>query len=170
VEWLEVQAIRSGLAARDQVWIDRIFSKRTAAAQGTDKDIYVAIQEIAADFEGLEDVSTLSARASALGRDKKVREALKKERAEEEREGREITEITTIEQRLANPMERMAAMEELRERWRRLRQIANGASDTAERRLARRASAGLVMSANERTHDSAYRKMLDDYRMDRANH
>jgi dienelactone hydrolase len=169
VEWMEIQAMRSGAAGRDQAKIDRIFAKRTAAAQGSDKDTLIALQNLVTDFNGLEDVGKYSARAAELGRDKHVREALKQERAEEEREGREIAEIIAAEQRLPDAAGRMAAMQDLRERWKRLGQTAKGANDTAERRIARRILRALSMGANERTHDTEYRKMLEAYRPPRDN-
>lgn len=164
VEWLELQAMRSGRTTRDQAKIDRIFSKRVAAAEGSDKDAYVALEEIAADFEGLKDVSECAARAAALGREKKVRDALKQERREEEQEERLITEIMAAETRLADRAERPGAMQDLRDRWKRMRNAANGASDTAERRIARRISRALLASANERSRDPEYRKFIEEQR------
>ena len=168
VEWMEIQAMRSAVAPRDQAKIDRIFAKRTAAAQGSDKDTYVALQQIAADFDGLKDIRPYAERAAALGRDKLVREALKRERAEDDRERREISDIIAAEQRLGDPAERMTALQELRDRWKRLRLAADGPNDTAERRIARRVSRALAMGANERTRDPEYRKMLESYRPERA--
>jgi poly(3-hydroxybutyrate) depolymerase len=117
VEWLELQAMKSGRAARDEGKIERIFAKRAVSAQGSDKDAYVALKEIAADFEGLKDVSEQAARAAALGRDKRVTEALKQERREEEQESRLVGDLMAAEARLASPAERLGAMQELRDRW-----------------------------------------------------
>jgi predicted esterase len=164
VEWLEVQAMKSGRAARDEAKIDRILAKRTAAAQGSDRGAYVELQAIAADFEGLRDVSAHAARAAALGRDKRVREALKQDQREEDREARLIGEILAAEARLGSPTERLGAMQELRDRWKQMRADANGASDTAERRVARRISRALLASASERTRDPKYRKLLEEQR------
>jgi predicted esterase len=164
VEWLEVQAVRSGRAPRDQAKIDRIFAKRTAAAQGSDKDAYVALEAIVADFEGLEDVSGDAARAAALGRDKRVKDALKKDREEEEREGRQMSEIMAAEGRLASPADRSDALQELRDRWKRLNEAANGPNDTADRRIARRISRALMASANERARDPEYRRLIEEQR------
>jgi dienelactone hydrolase len=164
VEWLEVQAVRSGRAPKDQAKIDRIFAKRTAAAQGSDKDAYLALEAIVADFEGLEDVSGYAAQAAALGRGKRVKDALKKDREEEEREGRQMSEIMAAEGRLANPSERGEALQELRDRWKRLNEAANGPSDTADRRIARRISRALMASANERARDPEYRRLIEEQR------
>jgi predicted esterase len=159
IEWLELQAMKSGRAARDEAKIDRIFAKRTAGDQ-----TYTALQEIVADFEGLKDVSQQAARAAALRKDKKVQEALKQERKEEDQEERLITNIMTAESRLGNPDERLGAMQELRGFWKQLRTSANGASDTADRRIARRISRALLASSGERTRDPEYRKLLEEQR------
>ena len=164
VEWLEIQAVKSGRAPRDDAKIDRIFAKRTAAAQGSEKDVFVALEQIVADFDGLKDVKDLAARAAALGKDKKVRDALKQERREEDQEERLIRDILAAEARLSNAAERPGAMQELRDRWKELRAAANGASDTAERRVARRISRALLASAAERSRDPEYRKLLEDQR------
>jgi dienelactone hydrolase len=164
VEWLELQAMKSGRAPRDVAKIDRIFEKRMAVAQGSDRDVYVALQEIAADFEGLKDVREQAARAAVLGRDKKVKDALKLERREEEQEARLVGEIMAAEGRLGSPAERLGAMQELRDRWKQMKTSANGASDSAERRIARRISRALLASANDRTQDPEYRKLLTEQR------
>jgi predicted esterase len=164
VEWLEVQAMKSGRLPKDPAKIDRIFAKRMAAAQGSDKETYVALQEIAADFEGLRNVEEQAARAAALGKDKKVKDALKQERREEDQEARLIGDIMAAEGRLGDPTERLSAMQELRDRWKQMRTAANGASDTAERRIARRISRALLASANDRTRDPEYRKLLEEQR------
>ena len=58
----------------------------TATTGRRDKDTFLALQAIAADFEGLIDVSALAAQAAELGRDKNIQDALKKDREEDGRE------------------------------------------------------------------------------------
>jgi poly(3-hydroxybutyrate) depolymerase len=160
VEWLELQAMKSARAPRDQKEIDRIFAKRTAAASAL-RDY----QSIAADFEGLVDVSAIRGRAAELSRDKHVRDVLKKERQEEAREEREIAEIISLERQFATAAdERLQTLSMLRDRWKRMAQAANAPEDSAERRMARRMLRGLVMGASDRALDPAYRKIIDEYR------
>jgi predicted esterase len=165
VEWLEIQAMKSGRAARDEAKTGRIFAKRTAAiGAGSEKDTFVTLVEIAADFEGLRDVSQYAARAAALGKARNVREALKQERREEGQEERLIANIMSAEARLDKPDERLGAMQELRGFWKQMRTEANSASDTPERRVARRVSRALLASAAERTRDPEYRKLIEEQR------
>src|SRR5207302_960434 len=88
VEWMELQAMKSGLKPRDDREIDQIFAKRQAAvdAAKVDKDTFLALQAIADDFDRLKDVRAIAVRAAELGRDKNVRAALKRDRDEDDRE------------------------------------------------------------------------------------
>src|SRR5262249_52371567 len=111
------------------------------------------------------DVSGPAGRASAMARDKRVRDALKKERDEESREQRELDEILAGESQLAQIEQRQAALGQLHDRWKRLSAAAKLTDDSAERRIARRVLRGLAMGAGERTKDPDYRKIVEQYRL-----
>ena len=168
VEWMEVLAIKTGRRPRDEKEIDQLFSKRVEAARGTtgDKDRFLALRSIASDFEGLRDVTSLSAQVTALGRDKRVREALKKDRDEDGREQRMLDDIRTMEARLASEETRPETLADLRSRWKDLAERAAKPEDSADRRLARRVLGGL--SAGVRTTDPDYLKIIGEYRMGRG--
>jgi hypothetical protein len=69
IEWMELQAMKSGLKPKDDAEIDRLLAARVAAlGSGTDKDTFRALQAIAEDFQGLRDVSAQAKRAAELGR------------------------------------------------------------------------------------------------------
>lgn len=167
VEWIEIQAMKSGRAPRDQAKIDRIFAKRSAdlAAQTSPQSTFKVLEGMVADFEGFEDVSALAARAATLGRDKHVRDAQKKEREEDLREERETEEILALESRLSStPEQRPEWLGMLRDRWQKLSSRANAKADSADRRMARRILRGLSMGAAERAPDPAYQKIIDEFR------
>ena len=168
VEWMEVQAMKTGRRLRDEKEIDQIFSKRVEAARGAagDKDRFLALRSIASDFEGLKDVTALSAQATELGRDKRVREALKKDRDEDEREQRMLDDIRTMEARLASEETRPDTLADLRSRWKDLAERAAKPEDSADRRLARRVLGGL--SASVTTTDPDYLKIIGEYRRGRG--
>ncbi len=167
VEWVELQAMKAGLKARDDSEIDRIFTKRTDAisAPGADTTRYLALQALVADFEGVRDVSSAAARADALGRDKKVREALKRESEEDDREQRMLDDVRTLESRLDSDDIRARALMDLRQRWRELSEAAKKSEDSAERRLARRVLANL--SASVTSTDREYLTIISEYRTGR---
>jgi poly(3-hydroxybutyrate) depolymerase len=165
VEWMELQAMKTGLKARDEAEIDRMFAKRQAAvdASKTDKDTFLALQAIADDFDRLRDVHAIAARAAELGRDKNVRAALKRDRDEDDREESMLEEIRIAEARLGSSAEdRSDALLQLRRRWKDLSDAAHAADDSPARRLARRVLAGL--SAGVTTTDQDYLRIINQYR------
>jgi dienelactone hydrolase len=169
VEWLELQATKSGRVPRDEAKLDRIFAKRCAALDALDSDYarLLELESLVADFSGLKEVSGYAGRAAALSRDKRVRDAQKKDRDEEAREEREIREILSLEAQLAADG-RAQSLAQLRDRWRRLAAAANAPEDSPNRRMARRVERGLLMGVSERAHDPAYLKIVEDFRPPRT--
>ena len=167
VEWVELQAMKTGLKPRDAGAIDRMLTKRTdaIAAVSGDKTRYLVLQALVADFEGLRDVSSAAAQAAALGRDKKVREALKKDSEEDDREQRMLEDVRTLENRLGSDDTRARALLDLRQRWRELSEAAKAPEESTERRLARRVLANL--SASVSSTDPEYLGIIGEYRTGR---
>ncbi len=90
-EWLDLQAMRRGLKARNQPWIDSLYGAWLARATRIDSagDAPVAVREyrlVRADFDGLADVSGAAGRLSALERDPRVRRTAAVEAAIAERD------------------------------------------------------------------------------------
>jgi len=165
VEWMEIQAMKAGIKPRDEREIDAILAMRMAAVDPTqvNKDTFLALQAIATDFKGLRDVSAISTRAAELGRNKLVREGLKKDTEEDEREIQLLRSIWSTEGRLASPGERADALSELRAQLRKLSEQARKPDDSTERRLARRTLSGL--NAGGHTTDADYLKIIREYRL-----
>jgi len=167
VEWMELQAMKSGLRPRDQAAIDRMFEARTAAGTASaDKATYLRLRAIAEDFDGVKDVRAITERADALGRDKAVRAALKQDEDEDIREERTIRDVKVLEARLNAGDDRIGALSDLRRKWKDLSDAAKKPDDSTERRLARRVLGGL--SASITTRDRDYLKIIDEFRMVRA--
>lgn len=165
VEWMELQAMKSGRRARDEAFIDRIFAERTAqlAALTAEPDLYRAASSLAADFAGLRDVTAIRARATGLAADKDVKDALRKTAADEMNEGQMSAEILNFSDQLGNPLERTYCLAALRERLTKLSDQAKGPEDSAQRRMARRVLKG-VIADNAGRADPDYRKLLDEVR------
>ena len=132
-----------------------------------DKDTFLALEALVKDFSGLKDVAEAASRVAELGRDKKVRDAVKKDREEENRERRQTDEILAAENQLSTDGRSMALVH-LRDRWKKLAAVANGPADSADRRIARRMLRGLSSGVAERTKDEEYRKMVDEFRPQRT--
>jgi predicted esterase len=167
VEWMEIQAMRSGLTPKDDAMIDRLLAKRIAvASKVSGKDEWAALDSLVADFDGLRDVSAQAARKAVLDRDRTVRDALKKDRDEDDREVALLVEIRTLESRLTSPDDRSNALLQLRQEWKSLFGKATAASDSADRRLARRVLSGLT--AGPPTTDAEYQAIVNQYRLPRT--
>jgi len=165
IEWMELQAMKSGLKPKDDAEIDRLLAARVAAlGSGTDKDTFRALQAIAEDFQGLRDVSAQAKRAAELGGDQAVRAALEAERDEDSREDGMLREVDTLTARLRSP-NRRAVLEQLRQKWMDLSAKAKSDVDSAERQLARRVLSALSADG---TTDEEYRKIIADYRLARG--
>ncbi len=164
VEWMEIQAMKSGRKPKDQPEIDAIFASRVAAANiGKDDTASLAAASgIAEDFGGLEDVSKFAARAAQLRSSAAVRAEQKHEEdldTEEEQWGQIVRGEETL---LGDPAQRESALKQLRERWKKLSEMANAADDTPHRRMARRVLGGLSMGVT--VQDPDYLAIVREYR------
>ncbi len=168
VEWLELEAMKSGARPQDKAEVDRIFARRAAAADAAPApaDRYLALEHMAADFAPFEDVSSMAARAQALGTDRDVRAALARERDEDAHEVQLLADMAADEARLANADDRPLALARLRQAWKDLATRAAAASDSADRRVARRVIGAL--SAGTSTRDPDYLRIIGQYRVGRG--
>jgi len=167
IEWMEIQAMKSGRRIRDQAFIEKNFAARLARAEAltNEKDAYLALAAIALDFAGLRDVSTLAARETELRQRKTVKAGIKKDLTDEQREERLMHELGAAESGLADADNRVQSLAELRNLFADLSKKANAANDSGERRLARRVLRGAVVSSAEVSKDPEYRKLIEKYRL-----
>ena len=168
VEWMELQAMKSGVKPRDDAEIERLFAKRMAAAppDRADAPRFLALRAIADDFDGLRDVRAVASQAAALGREKAIRAALKEADDEDDREERMLQDVWKAEGKLATGDDRPAVLADLAHRWKSLSDAAKAADDTPDRRIARRVLGGL--SASVKTTDEEYLKIIAEYRLGRG--
>lgn len=160
IEWLEVQAMKSGLRPRDEALLDKIFAARVAQASAQPSEL----KALAADFEGLRDVTGFVARAAEWEHRKEVQTAFKKERELEQREQQMAGELAMLENGLGSQAKRNDSLTELRDRLSDLSRRANAKDDSADRRLARRVLRGTLVRSFEQLKDPDYQKLLDSLR------
>jgi predicted esterase len=73
LEWLQLHAMKTGLAPRDEGWIDSLLAaRRRHAAALSGADALREHRSLAADFTGLRDVADVEARRDALAADRAV--------------------------------------------------------------------------------------------------
>ncbi len=164
VEWMELHAMKAGLEPPNDAEVDRLLAARVAAAgTGSDKDTFRALHAIADDFQGLRDVSAFARRAAELGRDKTIRAALDAELDQDRREEVVLREMDVLAARLASN-DRLAVLNQLRQKWMALSEAAKNPVDSMERQLARRVLAALTADG---TTDADYAKIIAEYRVGR---
>src|SRR4051794_8387058 len=166
IEWMELQAMKSGRRTRDDALIDRLLAERRQGAAAAEPAAAVHILEaLAADFSGLRDVSGEAARAKELSGHAEVKKALARERAADEAEERMLFNIFDLEGQLRDENQRPAALMRLRDEVSKLARTAGAAEDTPERSRARRVLRSITAGAAERVQDPEYRALLEQYRL-----
>jgi pimeloyl-ACP methyl ester carboxylesterase len=170
IEWLELQAMKSGRRTRDEALIDQLFDKRrrTVAASDTPAATVHLLKELVADFGGLRDVSAATARAADLSKQPDVKRALARERDDDDAEARLLDDVMRLETGLRDESRRMENLGQLRDSLSRCARQANASADSPERRRARRVLRTITMGAAERVQDVEYLKLLEQYRQPRS--
>ena len=166
IEWLELHAMKTGLKAHDEALIDRLFDKRQqeiAASASTANTVHL-LRNLADDFGGLRDVAAAAARAADLSKQKDVKNALGRERADDDAEARQVGDVLTLEAALRDESRRMEGLGRLRDVLMRYARQAGAEADSPERRRARRLLRTITMGAAERVQDAEYLKLLEQYR------
>ena len=108
IEWMELQAMKSGRRSRDDSFIDRVFKDAQSRAISSESagrayEAYVVYTGIAADFKGLRDVAEFEKKAAALRGSKAVKQALSKDRDQENEQLRRVGELFALRTRLSTP-------------------------------------------------------------------
>ncbi|HWE48431.1 MAG TPA: hypothetical protein VG273_01490 [Bryobacteraceae bacterium] len=165
VEWLEIQAMKSGLRPRDEAMIDRVFAARKAHLTAvTDKgELFLETAAVAADFKGLRDVNSFETASASMDKQKDVEDSLRNTAQTEMNEGTLNAEILNFSEQLDNPAERAECLAELRDRLTKLGAQAKAAEDSPQRRMARRVIRG-VMADNAGRKDPDFQKLLSEVR------
>ena len=163
IEWMEIQAMKSGRRRRDEALIDRLLEKRRARiAESPSPTATVHLLEaLAADFTGLRDVAAETARAKELAGRTDVKKALGRERRADEAEARRLEQIFELEAGLRDPERHDQSLGRLREELSRYAQLAAAEPDSPERSQARRLLRTISGAAAERVDDADYRALLD---------
>lgn len=166
IEWLELQAMKSGRKPRDEALIDRLFDTRQraiAAATSPAATVHL-LKDFADDFSGLRDVSAAAVRAVELSKQKDVKSALASERGDEDAEARQLDDVLALEAGLRDESRHLESLGRLRDWLSRTARQATAAADSPERRRARRVLRAITMGAADRVQDAEYLKLLQQYR------
>lgn len=167
VEWLELHAMRTGIRAKDPALIARLFADRTQKAEKLQgKLAWEAIRNIGLDFDGLhEQAASFKDRAKQMAKEKAVQTEIKHDRQELAKEQSATRDIWRNEQALANPQSHDTSLASLRDQLTLLTRQAESASDSVDRRIARRVTRGVISRGNR---DLEYQKLLDKLRLSKT--
>jgi hypothetical protein len=167
LEWMELQAMRSGRRRRDDALVGRLLEKRCsriAATSGVPNTVYL-LRALVSDFSGLIDVSAEAGRLEEMSRRPDVKQALERERDFDDAEMRMLGELVQFEAQLGDEDRRGLALITLRARLSALSRTAAAETDTAERRQARRLLRSITAGASGRVQDREYLALLEQYRL-----
>lgn len=145
VEWMEVQAMRAGRRERDEALLEILWKKRLEQVRADEAakkfyETYTGYVSLAADFKDLKDVSGYEKKAAALKETKEVKQALKSEQEQLDKQLELAVQLINLGGKLlTDPSERGGAMREMRTMIAGLREKTKATEDTGERRIARRA-------------------------------
>jgi len=144
VEWMELQALKSGLRQKDEaftagVWGRRLEEARRLEGESKSYAAYRAYESLAADFRGLRDTAEADGRLAALGASKEVKAALRDEAEQSSRQRQLVGELLDLAEKRRGDYEgREQAAADFRAKVEGLRVKSKAEADTGERRVARR--------------------------------
>jgi dienelactone hydrolase len=101
IEWLEIQAVKSGILSRSAGRIDEIFSGAVAETHACEsrQEFYEAYRHysaLAKDFAGLKDIGEFKARAAELEKRGDVRNTVNREKAIDDRQNRMAMKLSGL--------------------------------------------------------------------------
>jgi len=147
IEWIELQAMKSGRRSRDDSFVDRLFMAAQNRANahesaGRPFEAYLEYAAIAADFNGLRDIAGLEKKTASLRDSKAVKQALARDRDQEAEERRRLNEIFHLRadaQKWSNdPATQRPFLYDLRQILSDLKRKSEARENSPERALARR--------------------------------
>ncbi|HSB11144.1 MAG TPA: hypothetical protein VLM38_16770 [Blastocatellia bacterium] len=147
IEWIELQAIKSGSRSRDESLVDRLFTiaqNRATADESAGRvfEAYLQYAAITGDFNGLRDIGDLEKKTASLRDSKAVRQALARDRDQETeqlRRSKEIFDLRANAQRWnSDPSTQEPFLNDLKRILSDLKRKSEAKENSPERSLARR--------------------------------
>lgn len=163
IEWMEIQAMRTGIKVKDEELIDRLFGKALMRARAAEvaKEAYLAYSYYAAaaqDFQGLREVTEFQQKAGALKATKEVREAFKREQWIAEEQARRLLSIDLLIRALDQSENKMATLSEVRHSIAIQKKAAAAEQSSADRVVARRVINSVFVGSFEQGSAAIFQK------------
>ena len=162
LEWLEIQAIRSGVRENDVPLATRILERRRArlAASSDPVETVYLLDALVRDFTTVLDVSAEARQLEAMSRQPDVKKAMARAREMDNAEARMLNDMLALAAQLTEPDRRVRALSTLRARFAALSRKASE-PESAEGRQARRVLRSLAAAARAGQPDREYLAMLE---------
>jgi pimeloyl-ACP methyl ester carboxylesterase len=166
VEWMELQAMKSGGRSRDEKLIAELFDKAVARARADESanrgyEAFLTYDALAKDFQGLRDAAEFSRRADELRSSRETKERLRQEKAAESAQERRSQSFFAMRERLKTAENFSTALAEMKSVISDLRKKAADKEASVDRLVARRALALFYVSMMEEATGHRFNK---DYR------
>ena len=118
IEWMQLQAVRSGILKADEARVSEIFEREVSEARSDESEqlfyeAYLRYRALSQDFAGLEDVSRFGLKAKQLGESKEVRKAVALDKDADERQRRFEGKLYPLIEGAAGGEDRELAAQEL---------------------------------------------------------
>jgi tetratricopeptide (TPR) repeat protein len=154
VEWMELQAMKSGRRVRDEKLIAELFDKVAGQARADEsaKRVYEAFlkyEAIAKDFEGLRETTEFAKRVDELRSSREVKDRLKQEKTAEQAQRQSSQEFFAAREQLMTAENPSVAMMGIKSMISELRKKAASKDESVGRLAARRALGSFYVSMNE---------------------
>ena len=167
IEWLELQAIKSGIRTRDEDLVLTLWHKRLSVALKEADPVKTVplIQALTEDFKGLHDTKNEEDVVKGLLKDDATKRALDRQRSADQHEMQTIDDVARYEAGLRDETQRSESFFSLQQLLQSLLKKAQSELDSPERDSARRVLRVVTMNAAERTGDKNYLALLEKYKL-----
>ncbi|HSS19914.1 MAG TPA: hypothetical protein VLL54_07565 [Pyrinomonadaceae bacterium] len=144
LEWMDLQAMKSGRRERDQKFIEDFFTAQLDRVQKLSLpvelvDRYLALGDLVVNFKPVRDVAAPEAELRALESSKELKSALADEKRQMEKEQTLAQQIVGLRNGLLSSETHNDALKEIRDQLATLQRQSQETVDSSNRRVARRA-------------------------------
>ncbi|HEX8746806.1 MAG TPA: tetratricopeptide repeat protein, partial [Pyrinomonadaceae bacterium] len=148
VQWMEVQAIKTGKRERSEPLIEELWKSATERARRAEEekrvyDAYLAYVALAEDFRGLRDTAEFESRSARLKETPEVGKAIREDREQIRQQQRLEKELRGYQERRKDLETRAQAAADFHRVLAEVRKKARATEDSFERRVARRTLQGV---------------------------
>lgn len=166
VEWMELQAINSGLRVKDEKLIDDLYAQwsqhaREAEAAGKRYEVTLRYRMIAECFKGLRNIDEVSSYYQKLKDSKETKDATNQIRNQQKQQELRSRDLAMIFQALNSDENKNQAILDARNLIARLRRDADGQNSSSDRIVAKRVLDQFFVSASEEATRELFSKRFD---------